>query len=300
MKVDKFIVASDLSEGSAAAFRSACHLGRRFGATVEVVHVLEDIPSSEWVYYGVGPVLAYAKRDLDAARSELEEWIARVRGTDCPEVSCEIRSGDVVTELNAVAASHPKSVLVVGTTGHSPVGHALLGSVAERVVRHSEPSVITVHKEFGGEIRRILAPVDLDEPDLYGVPMAESIRDDFQSELDFLFVFRDPEHFPIVTWKHFPSVDREEFRDQAKRRVLQMLEQKISECVDPGPEHHFNAIIGKPQRVIPEHAERTGADLIVMATHGRTGLTHTFLGSVAERVVRRATCPVWTLKRACG
>lgn len=57
---------------------------------------------------------------------------------------------------------------------------------------------------------------------------------------------------------------------------------------------------GPAAAVIIELAEREGADLIVMGTHGRTGLRHLIMGSVAERVVRRAACPVLTLKLGSG
>jgi universal stress protein A len=55
-------------------------------------------------------------------------------------------------------------------------------------------------------------------------------------------------------------------------------------------------MVGTAFRVIPEAARKTAADLIVMATHGRTGLSHVVIGSVAERVVRTAPCPVLTLR----
>jgi len=57
------------------------------------------------------------------------------------------------------------------------------------------------------------------------------------------------------------------------------------------------AIEGYPPEVIVDEAERSGADLIAMGTHGRTGLAHLFLGSTAERVVQNARCPVLTVRR---
>ena len=55
---------------------------------------------------------------------------------------------------------------------------------------------------------------------------------------------------------------------------------------------------GRPAHAIVEHAKDGGFDLIVMGTHGRTGLPHVVMGSVAERVVRRAPCPVLTMRGA--
>ena len=55
-------------------------------------------------------------------------------------------------------------------------------------------------------------------------------------------------------------------------------------------------ITGRPAQAIVEHATTDGFDLIVMGTHGRTGLSHVVMGSIAERVVQKAPCPVLTVK----
>jgi nucleotide-binding universal stress UspA family protein len=55
-------------------------------------------------------------------------------------------------------------------------------------------------------------------------------------------------------------------------------------------------VTGRPEQMIVEYANAGGFDLIVMGTHGRTGLSHLFMGSVAERVVRKAACPVLTVR----
>ena len=64
---------------------------------------------------------------------------------------------------------------------------------------------------------------------------------------------------------------------------------------------HCDAVLGQPAKAIVDHAIAINADLIVMGTHGRTGLAHLLMGSVAEHVVRAATCPVLTVReRACA
>jgi nucleotide-binding universal stress UspA family protein len=72
------------------------------------------------------------------------------------------------------------------------------------------------------------------------------------------------------------------------------LDQLVSGLKDLGVACERVSARGSPEKVILEVAESKRADLIVMGTHGRTGLGHFFLGSVAERVVRNATCPVLT------
>ncbi|MCA8962563.1 MAG: universal stress protein, partial [Planctomycetes bacterium] len=178
------------------------------------------------------------------------------------------------------------------------VSRLLIGSVAERTLREAKHAVLTVHEDGGSlPIRRIVVPVDVAHSDLEGLPRAEKLRADLDAELDFVYVFRDPQRLPIVTWKHLPSVKPAEFYDHARKRARENLEALVAERIAVGPRHHFHAIMGVPHDEIVRHAAETKADLILMSTHGRTGLAHTFLGSVAERVVRSAPCPVWTFHR---
>lgn len=79
---------------------------------------------------------------------------------------------------------------------------------------------------------------------------------------------------------------------EAQRELALLLAEADSTQVDV----ERRVVIGTPYRQIVEIAAAGDVDLIMMATHGRTGLSHLVMGSVAERVVRMATCPVLTLR----
>jgi len=135
------------------------------------------------------------------------------------------------------------------------------------------------------KVKRILAPVDFSEASLAGLDYAAAIGEHFDAELVVLFVV-EPVRFPG---------DRDalaEHEQRVGRRELSRLEQRFRDRP-----LRYRALLqtGAPPQVIVEQAERLGADLIVMATHGRTGLSHLLLGSVAEKVVRSARCPVLTV-----
>jgi nucleotide-binding universal stress UspA family protein len=83
-------------------------------------------------------------------------------------------------------------------------------------------------------------------------------------------------------------------RDDESEAALTALRDLIANAFD-GP-WDVEVAVGPPADTIVRVAQERGADLIVMSTHGRTGLQHVFLGSVAEKVVRLATCPVMTVK----
>src|SRR5262245_23816093 len=83
-------------------------------------------------------------------------------------------------------------------------------------------------------------------------------------------------------------------RDDLKRMLVEVVP------TDPAVPCEHRLVVGAPARAIVELAESEGADLIVMATHGRTGLFRMLMGSVAEEVVRKAKCPVQTVKAAAA
>ena len=85
-------------------------------------------------------------------------------------------------------------------------------------------------------------------------------------------------------------------REEPREKILRTLKEVIPTDTRVSFEHRL--IAGVPGPAIVELAQQENVDLIVMATHGRTGLTRTLMGSVAEEVVRKAKCPVLTIKPA--
>lgn len=137
-------------------------------------------------------------------------------------------------------------------------------------------------------IRTILHPTDFSQHSTYAYGLASALARDYGARLIVLHVV--PEPTPVygegVVIPANPEVFRIEAREQLER------------LASPGPEvaveHRLED--GDPATGILHAAREAGADLIVMATHGRTGLERLLMGSVAEQVVRKAVCPVLTVK----
>jgi nucleotide-binding universal stress UspA family protein len=112
-----------------------------------------------------------------------------------------------------------------------------------------------------------------------------------------------PAHL-ILVHAYFVPVEMEALAVQLHEPILEQISERASadlerllvELQDAGLSAEFYVGRGSPERVIREIAAEKGASLIVMGTHGRTGLRHVVLGSVAERVVRTAPCPVITVR----
>ena len=140
---------------------------------------------------------------------------------------------------------------------------------------------------------RILVPVDLGDRSKQVLRHAKSIADRFNSSIDLLYCFPNPA-FPDATGLINPFSP--ELIDEARRDSEAQLGRLITDAERDRYRVRTTVLVGDPLDLIVEYATRERVDLIVMGTHGRTGLTHMFLGSVAERVVRAAPCPVLTVR----
>jgi nucleotide-binding universal stress UspA family protein len=132
------VLASDFSEASAAAVELAIAIVRQDGAALTVVHVCELPVLPETV-----PPVDLIKAITDADEMRLDALLATIRYR-CPEARRVLRMGAAWEEILAVAAEVKADLVVVGTHGRRGLVHAMLGSVAERVVRLSTVPVLTV------------------------------------------------------------------------------------------------------------------------------------------------------------
>ena len=142
------------------------------------------------------------------------------------------------------------------------------------------------HPRF--QIKKILAPVDFSEPSEKALQYALSIAQEFGSEIILVHVVQP---YPVLP--ELPaSTDEltEALLSDANARLNELKERiKDVPCTVRAP-------LGSTANRILEIAQDEGVDLIVLGTHGRTGIAHTFLGSVAERVVRLAPCPTLVVR----
>ena len=139
------------------------------------------------------------------------------------------------------------------------------------------------------KVKKILAPTDFSETSLEGIRYALELARSSGA---------------VVTIYHV--IGPEELSRGGYRELLKdpigVTESELGRFVEmhcgdltPGIETHTAVELGTPESNIVDKANASGADLIVLATHGRTALAHVLLGSVAERVVRHAACPVLTV-----
>jgi nucleotide-binding universal stress UspA family protein len=143
------------------------------------------------------------------------------------------------------------------------------------------------------KIKKILAPTDLSELSLGGVRYALEIAKSEGAEVIVYYVIVYPTLFHTDS-SEVDSLLADEFLENGKRLLNSYLTYHFANLMRRVKVRHL-AEPGVPHSAIVEKAEKERVDLIVMSTHGRTGLSHMLIGSVTERVVRKASCPVLSI-----
>jgi nucleotide-binding universal stress UspA family protein len=277
LSLRRILFPTDYTVCSDRAFGHAAFLAERTGADLRVLHV--DAESD-------GPERAGAPREYAAA----------------PGVAVAHETLTAESPEEAILASAADADLIVmGTHGRTGLRHAFLGSVAERTLRTAPCPVLTVsmHAEDGAAdgavaVRRILAAVDFsDERDdiLRAAAALAEVYDAVVDVVHAVFLPNVPDVYGVGIHLDamYPQVV-----ENAQEALLPLVERFL-------PEARRGAVlvpVGTADTAILQTAEAQRSDLIVIATHGRTGLKRIAFGSVAESVLRRAACPVCTLPSA--
>jgi nucleotide-binding universal stress UspA family protein len=142
------------------------------------------------------------------------------------------------------------------------------------------------------QIRRILVPTDFSDASTGALQMAIELAQRFGAGITLFHAHQVPTYvFPEGMMPVSPPVLQD--LEQSILSELGRLAAHVETAGVPVAHHHS---IGVPFSEICRYAEEIGADLVVMGTHGRTGLRHVLLGSTAEKVVRKAPCPVLTVR----
>jgi nucleotide-binding universal stress UspA family protein len=301
LEIKTILCPVDFSDCSHAAFELAKELSRRFDAKLLLVHV--HVPTTEW--YGgwgladweggasVASVDSYAGAARKAAHQEL-----RALEDDCvPEgiaVASRVLDGAPWGEI--VNLSTAADMIVMGTHGHRGLTRMLMGSVAERVVRLAECPVLTAHatqdNETVRDIQRILVPVDFSGESEKAFARALELAELLDAELTLMHVTS------LIRYAHSQTgvADLVAFEQHVKDSVSEKLEQLAQRAVARGITTQTFVAEGHPGEMIGITAKQRRMDLVLMGSHGRTGVSRAMLGSIAEKTVRLSEVPVLTVR----
>jgi nucleotide-binding universal stress UspA family protein len=293
-KIERILVTLDFSPASMEALDYAVSLAKQFRAAIHLVHVYPPDEASS--VPGAGHLLLQSAEAIERLNEELTGIHRKHVPTFRPE-NCYIRRGKPYEEIVRLAREIDADLIALSTRGLSGLKHLLLGSTAERVVRNAPCPVLVVRKRkkksktasgpFG--IRTILVPVDFSTCSLAGTEYAAFLARNLHSTLRLFHVTYPYVDYVIVDRAGARLAALAEAVQEAARQEMDALKQMdllrgLSVQTEIRPGHAVDEICAA--------ASEPAVDLVVTSTHGRTGLKHALIGSVAEHVVRYAERPV--------
>ncbi len=300
--IRKILIPVDFSECSAAAVEQAVWLAASSRAELELLHVWQAATflAPDLGLSGAPPAaLAFSELLEAQARQQLGkfEHELAVRGIRVARASAE--QGDPWRVIVEAAKYRECDLLVMGTHGRTGLEHALLGSVVEKVLRHAPCPVLSVRAASSAPaaraIKRMLVPIDYSDSSRHALNAALALASTLGAELDVVHVWDRPSWMGDTLTVRVEGVDRPLgalIRDNAQAEMNDFLATLPDERVRKLP---HRLISGDPAAAVLREREAGGHDLIVIGTHGRSGLKHLLLGSVAEKLTRLATVPVLTV-----
>jgi len=281
LHIDRVLFPTDRSEPAERAYVHALHLAAAHGAELHILHVTGEPRDSPQDLTPLTSQEVVTELNLESGRPAEPARIVQ------KEISGD-RPADVILRY---AEEQGVDLVVMGTHGRGGVERMILGSVAERVVRQAPCPVMTVRSSGGMQVNRILVPVDFSDLSKAVIPVAEDLAELYDARVELLYVI-DEEDYPMENVPLLGPVHVSP--DELEKRIRKLM-RNLEREYGNGTEVTGTVIVGSPADSIIEHAQEH-ADLIVMATHGRTGLKRIVLGSVAEKVVRQAPVPVFSVK----
>lgn len=302
MDIQKILVPTDFSACAEHALTKAIDLAERFDATLHVLHVVDELDPE---FYGVDDAQNKATqiraRIREEAQARLNEMVPDGEPVEINTAVSVHLSFDVAATIRDYIQEYGIDLVVMGTHGHRNIERLMLGNVADKLVRHAHCPVITVNEEVpwidaskGRLVEEVLAPVDFSEHSKQAVKTAKYFADAYDARLHLLFV-AEKRVVPTFSDTGLPGVGvvemDEEIVANAEEALVQMSNSLGGPDVDlvPAVRH------GRVAESVIDYAEREGAQLIVMATRGLSGVERFLLGSNTERIVRVAQCPVLTM-----
>ena len=288
LNIARILVAVDFSANSILGLDHAVQIARRHQA---VIHLFHALPGKAWL------------RLQDRVIEGFEVLEGR-----CANAGVTASSGFTVGPLDETLVdavkTDPVDLIVIGARGHHGLKRFMLGSDAEKVIRVAPAPVLIVHPEHDESIgapRRILAATDFSECSLEatrtGIAVASGGADDASEHETLNVQLLHAWAAPVFTGMDFecyvPAMPVDESADAAEQRLAEMagVLDAPGVSVEPIVAHDY------PAHAILDHAERGKADLITIGTHGRDGMSRLVNGSVAERVIRHAPCPVLAVRQ---
>ncbi|MDI6772692.1 MAG: universal stress protein [bacterium] len=295
---DHLLIPLDGSRLAESVLPAAGAIARRFGSAVTLLHVVERTPPDE----------VHGEPHLTTV-AEAEAYLAEVAVREFPSgaATTHVHAPDEtdVSESIARHADELRSTLIVLCThGQGGARELIFGSVAQQVLSHGSVPVLLVRPSPGAQAftcSRVLVPLDGSVPSEAALPAAEALARAFGGRLHLLTVVPtvatvSSDRAPAALFLPIATAVALDLEEEETRLYLDGLAARLRQGALTA-----EAEVGRgdPAWEVTAAADRLDADLMVMATHGRSGMSAVWAGSVAIRIMARCRRPM-LLVRAPG
>ena len=297
----RLLVPLDGSTLAESSLPAALEVGRRLRADIVLYHALER----------GAPAMVHGERHLtnldEAGRylSGVAEWFAQHGVTATPRM--DAGTGDVAARIASAAAREPADLIVLCTHGSGGLRGLLFGRVAQQVLQRGTVPVLLVPpsgagREQGFQCRSVLVPLDGSATAETAVPAAAALAGGFGAEVILAIVV--------------PTVETISGERAAATRLMPTAATALLDAEAAEGEEYLDAMVrtlsaqglharaaverGEPVRTLLNAAAAQGVDVIVIATHGRSGVGAVWAGSVAQRIIAQSLRPVLLVRIAAA
>ena len=310
-RLQRLLIATDLSSRADRAFNRAVQLARANEARLTVLHVIPDELRPE-----------FAEALKEQARKALEALVAQsmaaagafdvdiaieggldqqkimkqvAEGAERGDLSVEVRieAGSIYDIINEVAEKSAADLVICGAHHKLMIGDEWLGSTMDRVLRFGSRPVLVVKTEPVGAYLEIVVAVDFSQAS------AEALEFAFTAFPRANFTLINAVESSLTGFLQGAEADQEAL-DRQSSELSKFSETALSRVKAAhglaDPNVRLEARPGSPTTVLSQYVTENPADLVVIGTHGRTGLRRAILGSVAEGVIASLPCDVLAVR----
>jgi len=297
----RFLLPLDGSAFAETALSVVLGLARRVGGEVHLASVVSDLPPVPLAAGDGELITRWFEEEEGRAQDYLKKVVDGIDGGGIA-LRTHVRSGPVARTLEAVASEVEAELVVMTTHGRGAWQRAWLGSVADAMIRGSDrPLLLLRERDLGslsgrGAPRLVVIPLDGSEAGEGAIASVLPLLDPEHTRIELLQILNEPH--PLAS-SYLPHAISEgsllDARKESARTYLGEVSRRLEREGFTVTERIANA--SDAGHGILHHLERSGADLVALATRGRGGATRLVLGSVADKVIRGAHIPVFVSHR---
>jgi universal stress protein E len=268
------LAATDFSPRSHLAIRRAGLLARETGAALALVHIVDDDQPRD--------LLQLEMREAERILHDQINAVPELPGTDARAV---VIAGDAFDGILRTATTMAADLIVMGAHRKQLLQDIFIGTTIERVIRLGAYPVLMVNQQPAQQYRSMLAAIDLSEHSAAALQRAVSLGLIGDGSVTLMHAF-----FPYAKGMMVRSGLSQDSIDEYVRSERQLVMDELARFVVSNdlavPGHSVRVAEGRPFDAIADAVKELRPDLLLMGTHGRSGLVRALLGSVTEEALR--------------